>query len=64
MNNEKTNRFGPKRLQPHAGYINSKHILEYAISDLVKEFCEHHDIYSNQIEIVVTPVGCYTKINL
>lgn len=58
------NRFGPKRLQPHADFINSKHKLDYAITDLVKEFCEHHDLMANQIEIVVTYSGCYAKVSI
>lgn len=62
MNND--NRFGPRRIQPHAEFINSKHRLDYAITDLVKEFCEHHDFLPNQIEIVVANAGCYTKVTL
>ncbi len=58
------NPFGPKRLQPHADFINSKHRLDYAITDLVKAFCEHHDIDPTHMEIVITHSGCFAKVYL
>lgn len=57
-------RFGPPRLQPHADFINSKNHLGYAITDLVKEFCAHHDLMATQVEIVVTHAGCFAKVTL
>lgn len=61
---ERPNRFGPKRLSPHADFINSKHRLDYAITDLVQEFCEHHDLTADKIQIVVTYSGCFAKVTL
>lgn len=56
--------FGMPRLQPHADLINSKHRLDYAITDLVTAFCKRHDFQPDQIQVVVTYTGCYVKVTI